>query len=258
MSAAGDAPVLLWAVPRSRSTALVRVMIERGDLEICHEPFSAIAAGDRYHLGADRFGSVVDLLAALVQRSRAGRRVFVKDTTDYRYDALVADPRFRHEVVNTFLIRAPEPVAASHYAVNPEVTLDELGFRRLYGMFEVVREATGAPPVVVDGDDLVADPRGIVDAYCDRVGLARNHAALQWRPGPRPEWARTAAWHREVSASRSLVRTDPRYPATVHNTPRLAWLAAHHRPYYQVLARHKLAPATGARTGPAAGGEESG
>ena len=34
-------PVALWAVPRSVSTALERVFVERGDFKVFHEPFSA-------------------------------------------------------------------------------------------------------------------------------------------------------------------------------------------------------------------------
>lgn len=33
-------PVALWAVPRSVSTALERVFVERGDFKVFHEPFS--------------------------------------------------------------------------------------------------------------------------------------------------------------------------------------------------------------------------
>src|SRR3712207_7439034 len=34
-------PIALWAVPRSLSTAFERVFVERDDLEVLHEPFSA-------------------------------------------------------------------------------------------------------------------------------------------------------------------------------------------------------------------------
>jgi hypothetical protein len=33
----------LWAHPRSRSTVLERVFIERGDFEVFHEPFAHMA-----------------------------------------------------------------------------------------------------------------------------------------------------------------------------------------------------------------------
>lgn len=37
----GSRPLVLWAVPRSASTAFERVFIERGEHEVIHEPFSA-------------------------------------------------------------------------------------------------------------------------------------------------------------------------------------------------------------------------
>src|SRR5919108_185331 len=41
-------PIALWAVPRSLSTAFERVFVERDDLEVLHEPFSA-----SYYYGED-------------------------------------------------------------------------------------------------------------------------------------------------------------------------------------------------------------
>jgi aerobic carbon-monoxide dehydrogenase large subunit len=38
--AADEKPIVLWAVPRSVSTAFERVFIERGDMVVLHEPFS--------------------------------------------------------------------------------------------------------------------------------------------------------------------------------------------------------------------------
>jgi hypothetical protein len=35
--------LMLWASPRSRSTAFFRMMAERGDFTMVHEPFSYLA-----------------------------------------------------------------------------------------------------------------------------------------------------------------------------------------------------------------------
>lgn len=39
--------IALWAHPRSRSTVLERVFIERGDFEVFHEPFAHVAFNER-------------------------------------------------------------------------------------------------------------------------------------------------------------------------------------------------------------------
>lgn len=35
--------LMLWSAPRSRSTAFFRMMAERGDFTVVHEPFSYLA-----------------------------------------------------------------------------------------------------------------------------------------------------------------------------------------------------------------------
>ena len=62
--------LVLWAAPRSRSTAFFRMMAERGDHTVLHEPFSnraefgsAEIAGGRYDSEAGLIDVVVDPLS---------------------------------------------------------------------------------------------------------------------------------------------------------------------------------------------------
>lgn len=240
-------PIALWAVPRSRSTAFLRVMMERGDLEVVHEPFSYLSGQGYFELAEHRATSMPELLGLLLERSVAGRRVFFKDTSDYRYDALLADPRLCRDLVNTFMIRDPAAAVASHYALHPEITLDEVGYEYLHTIFQTVRDTTGEVPPVIDGDDLVADPEGMLRAYCERVGLPFVSEALRWQPGRQTVWERTARWHQEVDRSTGLEPTRRRHAVRPDNNPRLAGLVEHHRPFYQAMHRHRLT--TGSVTG---------
>ncbi|MGW4959120.1 sulfotransferase-like domain-containing protein [Nonomuraea sp. NPDC004186] len=241
MSAAPK-PILLWAVPRSRSTAFLRIMLERGDLEVVHEPFSYLQVDGHFELTGRRVTSAIELLDAMLEVNAKGRRVFAKDTSDYTYAPLLEDGRLFSDVINTFMIREPRSAIASHYAINPEATQDEYGFEYLHAIFDAVRSATGEVPLVIDGDDLVADPEATVRAYCERVGLEFMPEAMRWDPGRQANWQRTDRWHAEVAESSGLVAKAPGRRETPDTNEHLRRIAEHHQPFYDALARHRLCP----------------
>ncbi|MGH3731587.1 MAG: hypothetical protein ACRDTU_23000, partial [Micromonosporaceae bacterium] len=214
----------------------------RGDLDVVHEPFSYLSEEGGFEMAGRRTTSMPELLGALLEGTGRGRRVFIKDTSDYRYDALLADERLYQSVVNTFMIRQPRAAVASHHAMNPDATLDEIGFEYLHTIFEAVREATGEVPLVIDGDDLVADPEGIVRGYCERVGLEFIPDALHWQPGSQAVWRRTGRWHQEVDRSSGLVAGEQRHQVSPEDDPHLRRLVEHHQPYYDALYAHRLLP----------------
>lgn len=232
--------VVLWSPPRCRSTAFARMMMERGDLTVVHEPFSDRAAQGSFAVAGRTAHTDPELLGALLELAVDGP-VFVKDTTDYRYPELLADPRLTRDVVHSILVRTPAEAIASHHAVNPGVTREEIGFERCWEIFEAVRRATGRAPVVVDSDDLVRRPAEVVAAYCERVGLPFLAHALQWQPGVRTEWARTAAWHRDAERTAGIEARAAAYPVTVATDPRLADWERYHRPFYERLREHRIA-----------------
>jgi hypothetical protein len=235
--------IALWAVPRSRSTAFARMLIERDDLAVVHEPFSNLAAVGHFDVDGERattIGELFDLLVGLA--GRGGRRVFFKETTDYPYDAILADSRLYHEVTNTFMIRDPAAVIASHHAMNASVARDDIGFERLHTMVAAVRERIGRVPLVFDGDEVAAAPTRATVRFCAETGLPFRPEALNWQPGEQEAFARTRAWHRDVEASRGFTTEAGRYAVRVDNDPRLAALDAYHRPFYLRMRALRYVP----------------
>jgi hypothetical protein len=144
--------------------------------------------------------------------------------------------------VNSFIIRDPAEEIASHYAVNQELTTAEVGYEHLFEIFAAVRTATGTTPAVIDAVDLVADPLGIISAYCARVGLSFRPQMLSWEPGERAEWARTARGHRDVSESRQVTQSATHYPVRVDNDAKLAAMCRHQLPLCEELRRYRIRP----------------
>lgn len=229
----------LWSAPRSRSTAFYRAMLQRGDVVALHEPFCNIVDHGETTVSGRTVGTHPELIAEMWRLAEVSV-VFFKDTTDYEHGAVTADRRFLADAQHTFLLRRPEEVIASHVALNPNLTLDEVGIETMHRLHGAVSAAHGRPPLVLDSDDLVDRPVQTMRAWCVAVGLPACDDATSWDAGGRAEWRRSARWHRDVEATRGFERRDRPYARTVDSDPRLAELCAHHRPFYEALHRQRL------------------
>jgi hypothetical protein len=143
------------------------------------------------------------------------------------------------EARHAFLIRRPEEIAASSYAVEPDMGIDAIGLEMLHDLHAAVRVAGGHRPVVIDSDDLITRPEATIAAYCAAVGLPFIPEALTWPPGARAEWRRSARWHVDVSASGGFVPRERSYTHTVESSDELARFA-HHRSFYEQLHAQRL------------------
>ncbi|HZM77379.1 MAG TPA: hypothetical protein VFC19_16725 [Candidatus Limnocylindrales bacterium] len=240
----------LWSAPRSRSTAFLRMMVERGDFLVIHEPFSHCMDFGEAMVGSDRVRSEPELIEAILDLSRQ-TPVFFKDTTDFYYPYLLTNSRFLREATHTFILRHPAPVIASHFALNPALTCAEVGIERLAEIYDAAAIQAGRAPVVIDSEDLIRRPHETVAAYCGAVGIPPLPGRLAWQPGVLPEWERTSRWHASTAASSGFSAQTQQYPHGVHNNPVLARYLRHHLPHYQRLwnarltlpvAAHQLGP----------------
>jgi hypothetical protein len=214
-------------------------MAERGDLTVLHEPFCNLKNYGETDVGGRTFDSAAQLLAWLRGETH-GRDVFFKDTMDHQHDEVLADRLFLAEARHAFLIRRPEEIAASYYALFPPMTINAIGMERLCEMEAAISDAGGNPPVVIDSDDLVAWPAATMAAYCTAVGLRFNSRALTWGPGEQAAWHRSAGWHADASNSSGFERRERTYLHTVENSEKLARYAAHHRPFYEQLYAQRM------------------
>jgi hypothetical protein len=227
--------LFLWGTPRSMSTAFLRMMLERGDHEVFHEPFSSIVVQGRTVVGERAATSHDELLKLLEERAR-DHRVFVKETTEYDYLATGGD-RIPQVGVHTFIVRDPRQVIPSHYAMNPDMVCDEIGYGYQMQMARQVRALTGVRPFVVEAEDLLSDAPDTVERYCRHAGIPFLASSLSWQPGDQEVWSRTRQWHRDAAVSSRFTRSERFYKSTVDNDRFLYECYWHHRPYYNVLRK---------------------
>lgn len=236
--------IALWAHQRSMSTAFLRMMIERADVTVIHEPLVTLLDEGEVPLPDGRGGQVVvrdeEALFEHMKELARDRRVFFKDTVEHRYAWLFEHPLAIADIEHTFIVREPRQTISSMYHMKPAITCPEVGYEHLFELFELARRLKEASPVVVNADRLVQDPRAVVGRYCEQVGLPFVEEALSWQPEDRPEWSRTRKWHIDVIGSSGFAPSHKTYPATVDNHPVLAGFLEHHFPFYQQLVRHAI------------------
>lgn len=236
--------VVMWAHPRAVSTAFLRMMIERGDVTVVHEPLVTLADFGKVEMARPGGGTVeldaaADVLAQL-RALAAERAVFSKDTLEYRYTHLYEHPEEWADFHHVFIVRDPAKAIASHYAMKPTVARAEIGYEHQSELFDLVRASGEHEPLVISAERLIARPAAVVSAFCGKVGLPYLPEALQWEPEDRPEWRLTKQWHVDATASAGFKSPEKRYTDTVGNNDLLRAYDEYHRPFYDHLIQHAL------------------
>lgn len=231
MAAHDERIIALWSAPRCRSTAFYRMMAERGDLRVVHEPFSYLAEFGSVEINGGRAHDGRAVLTGLRALAEDGR-VFFKDTTDERYPDVLADRDFLARATHVFLIRHPASTIPSYHAVNPDVAVHQIGFETLRELHAAVVAAAARPTLVIDADDLVANPEAAVELFCDTAGIPMVREALTWSAGTRSDWAPTERWHVAAAASTGFHTAAGNYGDL---DARLRGYLDHHEPHYRAL-----------------------
>jgi sulfotransferase family protein len=229
--------IMMWAHSRSASTAFLRMMIERGDVTVVHEPFLALTEEGTVTLPTGRTARSAKELLALLAELGGERPVFVKEVLDYEYYYLLDHPEELAPFTHTFMIRDPRQTIASHYAAKPTVTSPEIGYERLWALYSLLAAGERAP-LVLRAERLLSDPEGAVRAFCAYTGLPYLPEALHWEAGDRPEWRRHRAWHLDAIGSAGFHDRRNAYADTVANNPVLRSFYDHHLPFYERLLQH--------------------
>jgi hypothetical protein len=234
--------IAMWSGPRNISTAMMRSFENRPDCAVIDEPLYAhylIETGVDHPMRAD-------VLAA----QRADWRAVTAELTTAEPAPIYFQKHMCHHVTSSmgtdwldglkhmFLIRDPARVIASYAAKMETMTLEGLGLPAQLRLFERVSLRAGAPPPVIDAEQVLADPKGALSALCAALAIPFTEAMLSWPPGPRASdgvWA--PHWYGSVERSTGFLRPPtitPELPG--HLTP----LLEEARPYYEALSARRI------------------
>ena len=238
--------IAMWSGPRNISTAMMRAFGARPDCAVSDEPFYAAyleATGLVHPLREDVIASQPTrwrpVAEAMLGPIPGGKPLwYQKHMTHHMVDGFGRE--WIESCSNAFLIRAPEAVLASYHRVREDFTLAEIGLPTQVELFFRAGDRLGHTPPVVEGQDVLADPAGVLAALCEALGVAFDRSMLSWSPGRRPTdgvWA--PAWYDAVERSTGFAPPRPE-PGFDDLPDALKPLAERARPLYDTLAAHKL------------------
>lgn len=239
--------LVLWATPRSTSTAFEWMMRQRGDMECFHEPF-----GEAWYQGDDPLwprltedsvrtpGLTYDTVWATLTAAAEKGPVFSKEFPHY-LDHMWTD-EFLDHFNHSFLIRDPAKTITSIYKHWPDFHEKELGFIEQRALFDRLCDQHGKAPPVIDSDDLLEDPHGLIEKYCHAVGIPFMPEALSWEPGARDEvsWWDGGSFHENLRNSDGLKPQVRRYIDISDAPDRVKEIYDVALPHYEHLHKARL------------------
>ncbi len=245
----------LWSHPRSMSTAMERVMRERGDLDCAHEPFMydyyvhrQVRQMPFFDVQPGHPTAYADIRDMLLDRAST-QPVFIKDMSYYVWPQLIDDPLIAPHLINMFLIRDPIASIASYYKLDPDLSLEEIGIEAQWHHYTALCDI-GERPVVIDAHQIRADPRGVISALWAAVGLPFVGKAFDWQSETPEDWDQVEAWHDKATSTTGiqpltdadLQKQRDRFEACATDTPHLRDYLAHHQVFYEKLKAQTINP----------------
>eukprot|EP00055_Hartaetosiga_balthica_P017504 m.117960 g.117960 ORF g.117960 m.117960 type:complete len:1450 (-) comp9335_c0_seq1:1880-6229(-) len=230
-----------WCTPRSLSTPLMYAFAQRQDTSVMDEPFYAYYLEENPTVKHPLSHKVyeyqsTDPLDVLQKIGTAASSpvLFCKHVAKH-YPVNVSDDWLDNSF-HILLYRDPTTVVSKFSNVIP-CTFKETAFADLVTIMTKLR-ARGCPFMVVNADDLVADPKGVLETVCQAAGLEFSENMLTWEAGPKEYdgiWG--AHWYTSLYESTGFkVEHDVEIPPAV--SPELRSIIADCYPFYLALQRN--------------------
>jgi Sulfotransferase domain len=248
--------IAMWSGPRNISTAMMRSFGSRADCAVSDEPFYGAflkTSGEPQPMASEVIadmdcdwrsvtrtmnGPAPDAKPLWYQKHMPHHMVGPVDVLDF--------PNHRH----AFLIREPELVVASYEAKNELREARLLGFAKLVDYHSRISDLMGTCAPVVDSQDILSDPAGLLQSLCIALDIEWDAAMLAWAPGRHPAdgiWARH--WYGAVEASSGFAPPKSTQPVLSDDARRIAEEC---RADYETLASYRLKPHAGVLVDPGA------
>jgi hypothetical protein len=243
--------IAMWSGPRNLSTAMMRSFGSRSDTFVSDEPFYGcfLKASGADHPMRDEIVAAMDCDWTSVMNALRGPAEG-KTLDRGTIPAIWYQKHMWHHMtgpighgdfagfIHAFLIREPEPMIASYLRKRETAFFEDFGLERQAEFFEREADRLGRAPPVIDANDVLTDPPGVLAKLCAALGIAWDPAMLAWTPGRRQTdgpWA--LHWYAAVERSSGF---GPTSSDAVELPDEARRVADRCRPYYERLAAHRL------------------
>jgi hypothetical protein len=236
--------IAMWSGPRNLSTAMMRSFGSRNDTFVSDEPFYGCflkTTGANHPMREEviaamdcDWGSVMEELRGEPQD---GAPVWYQKHMWHHMTGPIGYQDFEG-FTHAFLIRDPERMIASYLRKRETAAFEDFGLERQSEFFDREADRLGRAPPVIDANELLSDPAGVLAKLCDALRIPWDRAMLSWAPGRRDTdgpWA--PRWYGAVEKSTGFA---PRETDPVELPTEAQRLAERCRPFYDHLAAHRI------------------
>ncbi|WP_371375003.1 HAD family hydrolase [Thalassotalea aquiviva] len=240
--------IAMWSGPRNISTAMMRAWENRPDTDVIDEPFYA------YYLAQTQAEHPVkeDVLAAqpnhwsdVVSQLLAPKPEHIfyqKHMTHHMLDDIELD--WCKSLSHCFLIRDPLYVVTSYLKKMPSVNLEDIGIVRQFKLYQHLSVLTGQQIPIIDGDDVLQNPKAILSSLCAKLELPFSNNMLSWPQGRRESdgvWAQH--WYQNVESStgfKAPARAESKQQLLAHLTSQQQDVVQISQVFYQQMYQQRL------------------
>lgn len=187
--------IAMWSGPRNLSTAMMYSFGNRKDCQITDEPFYAAylrSSGEIHPMNAQILANQPNNAGDVVTEISKPNSKSIWYQKHMTHHMLPHFPlEWTLNFKNVFLIRHPQRVIASYSAKRDQLSLSDLGFEQQLHIFNFCK-SKGAETLIIDSDDILKNPHGMLEGLCQSLGIAFDEDMLSWPAGRRPEdgiWA---------------------------------------------------------------------
>ena len=211
----------MWSGPRNLSTALMRSFENRNDTKVIDEPFYA------YYLKKTQLDhpmkseiinyyptSQMQILKKITSQTQNNEIFYQKHMTHHIIKNTRLD--WLNKGYNCFLIRHPAKVINSYIKKNTLISIDDVGFKKQYEIFNKIKN-NKINYMVVNADTILQDPPKAIKKLCKILKIRFTKKMLSWPAGKRSTdgiWSKV--WYKNVELS----NTFSKYKEENYNVPK--------------------------------------
>jgi hypothetical protein len=183
--------IAMWSGPRNISTALMRSFENRSDTTVIDEPFYAYFLNETgikhpiYKEVIQNYDTSWDNISnTLTGPIPNGKSIwYQKLMTHHWIENAPLDWLEKNH--NCFLIRNPKQVIISYLKIHNDITPELIGLPQQLHIFNTVVKKTSKIPVVISSEDILENPKLMLNRLCDLLDIPFSDQMLQWPKGKR-------------------------------------------------------------------------
>jgi hypothetical protein len=180
------------------------------DMEVMDEPFYGVYLSQT---GLDHPGKEEIIRSMLPDENDVLEKIYRKSSVNHLFIKNMASHfKVLHKAnysgfKNVFLIRNPQRIITSYSKVIHEPTIQDIGIRRQVKLYRWFSKHGTDPPIVIDSNDVLADPERHLRTLCTILKLPFEQRMLSWNSGPKDYdgvWA--PFWYTNVRETTGFVK----------------------------------------------------